>query len=398
MVQHVVSTALFDATRTARILIVDDDDLLLSTLARLLCGPGREIVQAADADAALVAFRSGSFDAVLSDIRMPGLSGIELLRAVRAVDVDVPVILMTGVPDVDTAASAVELGAFRYLQKPVDARELIATVDRAVRLARLAAVRKEALVLAGNAGPSGTRAELEDLFARALSSMWMAFQPIVSLRTGRPQAFEALLRTDEPALKNPQAFVAAAETLGRVHELGRAVRAAVARAAAAADDDDDLFVNLHPADLLDPELTDPASPLSTIASRVVLELTERASLDDIPDVEARLSRLRALGFRIALDDLGAGYAGLSCLATLEPDIVKLDMSLIRGIDRDVKRQRVVASMVELCRGLAMQVVIEGVESAGELEQVKRFGCELVQGYYFARPARGFLQVAWPVAA
>ncbi|MDP2339313.1 MAG: EAL domain-containing response regulator [Deltaproteobacteria bacterium] len=395
-----VSLSLFDATRPARILIVDDDDLLLAAMTRLLSSPGRVIAQAADADAALAAFRGGAFDVVISDIRMPGLSGIELLREVRAVDADVPVILMTGVPDVDSAVSAVELGALRYLQKPFDSQELIRCLDRAVSMRRLAAARHEALALAGHDSHlASSTVALEEHFGRAMSSMWMAFQPIVSLATGRPAAFEALLRTDEPSLKNPAAFLAAAERLGRVHELGRAVRAAVALAANDVDDDAvDLFVNLHPADLLDPELCDPTAPLSLIAPRVVLELTERASLDDIDDVAGRLARLRALGFRIALDDLGAGYAGLSCLAALEPDIVKLDMSLIHGIDLDVKRQRVVASMVELCRGLAMEVVIEGVETRGELEQVKRFGCDLVQGFYFARPARGFMPAPFPVAA
>ena len=394
-----VSAVLFDATRPARILIVDDDDQLRSAMIRLLGGPGREVVAVGDATAALLAFGSGSFDVVMSDVRMPNLSGIELLRAVRATDPDVPVILLTGYPDVDTAASAVELGAFRYLQKPFDSFALIETVDRAVRLSRLGAARREALALAGHDSQlASDRAGLEEAFARGLASMWMAFQPIVSLRLGRPAAYEALLRTDEPTLKNPVAFVGAAERLGRVHELGRAVRAAVAKAANDVDDAFDLFVNLHPADLLDPELGDAQAPLSRIARRVVLELTERASLDEIDDVAGILARLRALGFRIALDDLGAGYAGLSCLAALEPDIVKLDMSLIHGIDQDMKRQRVVASMVELCRGLNMRVVIEGVETVEELEQVKRFGCDLLQGYYFARPARGFLSLSFPVAA
>ena len=82
----------------------------------------------------------------------------------------------------------------------------------------------------------------------------------------------------------------------------------------------------------DHELFSPAAPLSRIASRVVLEITERASLDELGDVAPRLAQLRGLGFRIAIDDLGAGYAGLTSFAQLEPEVVKVDMSLVRGID------------------------------------------------------------------
>lgn len=383
--------------RKPRILIVDDDDLLRRATTRLM--GGREVVQAANAKEALAAFQSGGFDCIVSDVRMPGLSGIDLLREVRRVDLDVPVILMTGAPDVDTAAAAVEFGAFRYLQKPLDACEFTAAVDRAIGFCALAAARRQALAVAGHdAGRGFDRAAVEQQFQAALSSLWMAFQPIVSAATGRAGAYEALLRTDEPSLKNPQHFITAAERLGRVHELGRAVRAAVAVAADSAPGGVDLFVNLHPSDLLDPELADPLSPLARHAHRVVLELTERASLEDIADVAGCIARVRAVGYRVALDDLGAGYAGMSCLAALAPDIVKLDMSLVRGIDTDLRRQRVVASLVELCRGLEMRVVVEGIETRAEHATIERIGCDWMQGYFFARPGRGFPTVALPVAA
>lgn len=382
-----------DPAKAARVLIVDDDALVRKSTARMLSAPGREIVVAADAEAALQAFRAQRFDAIVCDIRMPGLSGIDLLREVRKVDLDVPVVLMTGSPDIDTAAAAVELGAFRYLPKPIETSEMVAAVDRAVRFCQLVHARREALRLAGiDDSQPGDRVGLEQRFEAALDQLWMAFQPIVSLEDGRPAAYEALLRTEEEALKNPASFIAAAEKLNRVHELGRAVRNAVAKAADNAPDGVDLFVNLHPKDLLDPQLIDPFAPLSALAPRVVLELTERASLEDIAGVDDILAELRALGYRIAIDDLGAGYAGLSCLAALSPDIVKIDMSLIRGIDKDPKRQAVVASLIELCESLSMKVVVEGVETRGECDQVTFFGCTLAQGYYFARPQRNFSAV------
>ena len=100
----------------------------------------------------------------------------------------------------------------------------------------------------------------------------------------------------------------------------------------------------------------------------------------------RLDKLRSLGFQIALDDLGAGYAGLNSFATLQPTIVKLDMSLVSGIDLCNVRQRLVRSMVEACHDLSVRVVAEGIESREELDCCVSLGCDLLQGYLIAKPA------------
>jgi EAL domain-containing protein (putative c-di-GMP-specific phosphodiesterase class I) len=153
-----------------------------------------------------------------------------------------------------------------------------------------------------------------------------------------------------------------------------------------------LLVNLHTQDLLDAELYEPLAPLSKIASRVILEITERSTIDDVKDVAARTDVLRRLGFRIAIDDLGAGYAGLSSFVALEPNIVKLDMSLIRGVDRSSIRQRLVGSMTSLCKEMGMSVIAEGVETVAEHDCVRGLGCDLLQGYLFAKPGPPFPHV------
>lgn len=327
---------------------------------------------------------------IVSDISMPGMTGIEFLRAVRAHDLDVPVILMTGAPDVESAVSAVEHGAFRYLAKPIASDELQQTVVRAARLHRLAALKHEAAGLpGGGAERLGERAALEVGLAAGLRQLWMAFQPIVGWRTRSVFGCEALLRSDEPLMKNPADMLDAAERLGRLHELGRAVRARVAGAAPDAPDGAKLFVNLHSADLNDEELYLADAPLSRIASRVVLEVTERASLDGVKNVAARVTRLKEIGFQIAIDDLGAGYAGLTSFTQLEPAVAKLDMSLVRGVDADSRRQSVVRSMKQLCDDLGVLVVAEGVETPAERDMLAELGCDLLQGYLFARPQRGF---------
>jgi EAL domain-containing protein (putative c-di-GMP-specific phosphodiesterase class I) len=201
--------------------------------------------------------------------------------------------------------------------------------------------------------------------------------------------YEAFLRFDDSCLPDPGAVVDAAERLGRVEELGRMVRVRAAAAMENAPPGALLFINVHPAELGDRELTSPQSPLGRIAPRVVLEVTERARLDGAGDVSQNAAALREQGFRIAVDDLGAGYAGLSKFALLEPDMMKLDTELVRGVDRDEKRKRVVRTMAELGRDLKMEVVAEGVETSGERDVLRQLGCSLMQGYFFARPSRTF---------
>jgi EAL domain-containing protein (putative c-di-GMP-specific phosphodiesterase class I) len=151
-----------------------------------------------------------------------------------------------------------------------------------------------------------------------------------------------------------------------------------------------ILVNLHPMDLLDDELFDRAAPLSRFAPRVILEVTERASLEKVgSDLRKRVERLREMGFRIALDDIGAGYAGLTSFTQLEPEVVKLDMVFARGVDTDHTKQQLVKSLVSMCGGLYVQVIAEGVETEDERDMLVSLGCDLLQGFLFARPDRTF---------
>ncbi len=378
-----------------RLLLVDDDAALARAYSQGLSQHGVLVETASNGREGAERAKAGHFDVILSDISMPEMTGIEFLKAVRAHDLDVPVILMTGEPEVESAMRAVEYGAFRYLAKPVASKELRETVQRAARMHQMAKLKREVQALPGSDhGQLGERAALEVSFARGVEQMWMAFQPIVAWRERRVFGYEALLRSDEPLMRNPAHMLDAAERLGRIHELGRTVRAKVAAAAPSAPEGSFLFVNLHSADLNDEELFADESPLSRIASRVVLEVTERASLYGVKNLTAGIGRLRTLGFQIAVDDLGAGYAGLTSFTQIDPQIAKLDMSLVRGIDTDSRRQSIARSMKRLCDELGVLVVAEGVETAAERDKLAEVGCDLLQGYLFAKPDRGFPAPRW----
>ena len=376
------------------VLVAEDDTTQLRGYARGLRQAGLSVVTARDGAEALDALARHGVDAIVTDITMPGVSGIDLLRAVRERGLQIPVILITGAPGIDTAVLAVEHAALRYLVKPIDIEHLAELVQRSAWLARMSRAREQIGGDLESSRQSVPPYQLGDRFGRALDGLWMAFQPILSANLGGTVAYEALLRTSESSFPHPAALLDAAERLERLPDLGATVRSRAAAAFGSAPPEAMLFVNLHASDLDDPDLFDADSPLAALAPRVVLELTERASLDGIAHVSEKVARLRSLGFRIAIDDLGAGYASLNSFAVVEPEFVKLDMCLVRGIDRQPRKQLIIGAIIEAARELGTSVVAEGVETLAEREGLQALGADLFQGFFFARPGASFAPAAW----
>jgi EAL domain-containing protein (putative c-di-GMP-specific phosphodiesterase class I)/ActR/RegA family two-component response regulator len=381
-------------TRPIRVLLVDDNPDLVNITERVLKRSGMLVECAWDGITASDLVKRTEFDVVVSDVAMPGLDGLALLRAVRERDLDVPVILVTGAPDVQAASRAIEYGAFRYLTKPMELAALCRLVEEAAGICRISRLNRQILALHGN-GPQrpADRGGLDASLDRALRSMRIVFQPVVEWRDHRVFAYEALLRSHEPTLPTPELLFEAAERAGRLAEISRIVRSATVEAAEHSDAEY-TFVNIHPRDLLDDELYDRHTPLGRVASRVALEITERARLDEVRDLGPRIQSLRELGFKIAVDDLGAGYSGLTSFARLEPEIVKIDMSLVRDIEREPMQSKLVSSLAALCKDTNRLVVAEGVETLDERDALIACGCDLLQGYLFARPGPPFPAVSW----
>ena len=218
----------------------------------------------------------------------------------------------------------------------------------------------------------------------------MAFQPIVDCARNRIWGYEALVRG--PAGESAASILAKVtdETRYKFDQSCR-VRAIELAGRFLPDDDTKLSINFMPNAVYEPTACIQASlqaarRVGVRQERLMFEFTEDERFVDTKHIESILAAYKKQGFLTALDDFGAGYAGLSLLASLQPDLLKIDMGLIRGIDHDSVRQAIVGGILGIARTLGIDVLAEGIESRDECAALHAAGVNLFQGYYFARPA------------
>jgi EAL domain-containing protein (putative c-di-GMP-specific phosphodiesterase class I) len=144
-----------------------------------------------------------------------------------------------------------------------------------------------------------------------------------------------------------------------------------------------LSINVSPETLMDPALEDVLQPHDK--SRLVLEITEHSTVADYEVMGQRVLALQSQGLEFAIDDAGAGFASLRHILHLVPDVIKLDISLTRRIDHDKRRQMLVSAILSFAHGTSTRVVVEGIETEGELDALVTLGVEFGQGYYLGRP-------------
>ena len=433
-------------TAQGTVLLIEDDAPLARSLVRVMNAEGYQVVHVGSGSAGVDKVMSRSFDAVISDLNLPGASGVDVLNVVRAYDPDVPLILMTGCPTVDTAIEACSLGVLEYLVKPTPREQLVRVLARATEARRAALLRREARssgtsetaetaetaehtehratataetvrppAFAGSGDPKASLASAETLaalpavssessvpfpsdraslsptcpsmratFDRAMATLSVELEPIVDGKTKKLVGYAARRSSAEEALATEQALVVAAERLGMLEQLRRRVRDLAVMAFASCPPEALLFVDVHPSDLRDGDLYSPDPPLARIAERVVLQVRARGLT--MNDLSARASVLRFVGFRLAIADLDAGQACLEQIADLSPEYVKIDARLVRGLDCSVGRRRLVSALVSMCRSLDAIAIAEGVSTAEECDALHEAGCGMVQGAIAVRYA------------
>jgi EAL domain-containing protein (putative c-di-GMP-specific phosphodiesterase class I) len=215
-------------------------------------------------------------------------------------------------------------------------------------------------------------------------------QPIVDLVSGAPVGYEALARFEGETPQSPDLWFAAAETVG----LGRELELAAVKSALEHLDNlpEDVYLSLNvsPDTAMTQEF---ATLIEGGTERIVIEVTEHAAIGDYPQFNSSVARLRFRGMRYAVDDAGAGFATFSHILSTKPDIVKLDMSLIRDIHRDLARRALLHGLIYFIEQINATAVAEGVETLEEAESLKRLGVHCAQGYYFGRPGEAVRAVS-----
>lgn len=395
----------------ARIAVVDDEHPNVRLMTQILRSAGyTHVAGYTDPELALARLTTDSTDLVLLDLHMPAVDGLEFLARLRAAadPTDfVPVIMLTGDLTRDALRRSLEAGANEFVTKPMATGEVLLRVRNLLSIrfshqelrhhnAALAAElsARDRLDALQAANREHTREVIERIVARGGPAM--LFQPIVALATGEVVGVEALARFGTEPRRGPDQWFADAALVGLSVELELSAIDATLAQLPELDPGYLVAVNVS----ADTMLTDPFRELTARLplERMSFEVTEHEPVADY-DALLRVTReLRARGSRLAVDDAGSGYASLRHILRLEPDVIKLDITLTRGIDRDPVQRALAASLATFAADVGAAITAEGIETASELAALRELGIDYGQGFYLARPAQAGARPTVPVFA
>ncbi|HEX2032361.1 MAG TPA: EAL domain-containing protein [Actinomycetota bacterium] len=377
-----------------RVLLAEDEPTVAHVLGELISGdPSMELVGVARdaAEAAEMAGRTTP-DVAVVDVKMPGGGGPRAAREIRERSPGTAILALSAYEDQSSVLQMLRVGAVGYLVKGGTVDQILEGIRRAVRgqsvlSAEVAGnvVRELAAHLARD---ERTSEQVEDRRRRVLSLLSgggpdIALQPIAELATGRVVGVEALARFREPP-QRPDLWFEEAAAVGLRTELEvAALRSALDRLPALPSGAY-LSVNMSPAIAAEEAARETLA--QTSSDRVVLEITEHAPVEDYDVLGQVLADVRSQGTRLAVDDAGAGFASLRHILRLEPDIIKLDITLTRAIDQDRARRALASGLIAFASEIGAAIVAEGIETREEIQALQDLGVEYGQGYFLARPA------------
>ena len=240
-------------------------------------------------------------------------------------------------------------------------------------------------------GASALRKQLDEVIDKA--RVRTVFQPIVSLRDGSVLGYEALSRGPEDTpLQNPDALFGVAAEYGRLWDLEQLCRTKALESAFQSGQEIKLFLNVNPFVIHDEKFKQGFTKeyLRTFGidpENINFEITEKNAVEDPVGFRKTIEHYKRQNYKIAVDDAGAGYSGLNMITDVHPHYIKLDMQLIRGIDKDGYKKALVKSLHEFCRLADVSLIAEGIETEGELEALIDVGVHYGQGFFIRRPDR-----------
>jgi EAL domain-containing protein (putative c-di-GMP-specific phosphodiesterase class I)/AmiR/NasT family two-component response regulator len=396
-----------DQYATARIMVVDDSAPNLRLVSRILRAAGLpQVFEVDDPRRVEEELRLHEPDLVLLDLHMPHLDGISLLPRIlaHAGQDYLPILVLTADVTRGALTAALERGARDFLAKPIDEPELLLRVGNLLETRFLHRQLQVSLseVQSRLEESSQRERELEQVQAASREKIDrllarggpdVVFQPVIDLTSVRTDGgtassvgvvgYEALSRFPAGS-GTPAAWFAEATAAGMATDLEVvAARQALARSRELPTGSF-TAVNFSPGAVSSEEVQ--AVCARDAAEGLVVELTESSPVDDYDAIATILAPLRRAGVRLAVDDSGAGYAGFRHLLTLAPEIIKLDLVFIRGVDSDPARKALVSSLVTFAADTGAAIIAEGIETIAELDTLRELGAQWGQGYLLGRPA------------
>jgi EAL domain-containing protein (putative c-di-GMP-specific phosphodiesterase class I)/CheY-like chemotaxis protein len=379
-----------------RVLIAEDDAAVRDALSAIIAGEPRLVLVAAvaDGESAVEAAAREQPDVAVLDVRMPGGGGAEAARGIAVCSPNTKVVALSASDDRDAVLEMLQAGVVGYLVKGSSIDGIVESIEQAARGYGSLSVEVTGNVIEELVEQLDVRRRRDERRRRRRARIQKAikdtaaldivFQPICQLDDGSFVGAEALARFRGPPRRPPDRWFAEAEEVGLRTDLELASVARTISAFAELPADIPLFLNASPATVAAHEfrrLLAAGSP-----ERVVVEITEHAPVANYGRLNDALTRLRRLGVRLAIDDAGAGFASLRHILRLAPDFIKLDRSLIEGIEQGRPQQALASGLISFADKIGATIIAEGVERDPEVTALRGLGVSLAQGNFFARPA------------
>jgi diguanylate cyclase (GGDEF)-like protein/PAS domain S-box-containing protein len=396
--QSVVDRIARHREEMAAVLFVDVDDLKVvndgmghAAGDELLVELGSRLKSCMRSDGSVARMGGDEFTVLLEDIKDPS----DAVRVAQRIHGELSKPLMLAGQEV---CKGISIG-IALASPALSAESLVQNADMAMYRAKSKGKGRTELFDAAMHEHAMGQLQLELRLGQALQKreLELHYQPIITIRTGQIEGFEALLRwkPDGMAPVSPGVFIPVAEHSGLIVPIGKWVLAAGCREAVSwhrrYPNEEPLYVSLnvsarqfsHPAFI--GHVGEALRESGVNPEFVKIELTESVAMNDAPDTEQTMSQLRALGLKLSIDDFGTGYSSLSYLRRFTVNTLKIDQSFVSAMEGGRENSAIVGTIVTLGHNLGLQVVAEGVETLSQLETLKSFGCDAVQGYFFSKP-------------
>ena len=361
------------------ILIVDSDKAFVETTIKLLESRNYKVDVTCDGVDTLE--KANQYpDLILLDRGLPDIEGLEICKKIRADSrlEHISIIVFTVTNTSSERVEGFSLGADDCISKPVDDEELIARIEAVLKRNQVfCQVQEEQGALAS---------ELKKILSEEMITPY--FQPIYSMKTLKPIGLEALSRPPTSGLIDNAEFLFKTALILDMYSEVEIVcwKTAVAKWKKMINKEK-LFLNCTPYFIESGRLNEGfLTELDINPSSIVLEITERTAIQKYDIFLKELNIIRELGIKIAIDDVGSGFASLDTVVEIRPDIVKIDRQLVRELHKDDLKYNIMQAIITFCKKSGFMTVAEGIEEEKELEAVNELGVDAIQGYLLARPA------------